>query len=155
MPNTGDYVRARDFDELKPQLSIGTVTTGAAGTNASASVTGTTPNFKLNLTIPRGNAGATGPAGPSGTFTGPLKPTSSYWRTAVYTVTGTTVTWKPPAGGTWAWHCDPSSFANVDIASCGVTAGGTALGSRAYPATENATYYGPLYASRLWCWRIQ
>lgn len=39
-------------------LTIGTVTTGAAGSSASASVTGTSPSQVLNLTIPRGDAGA-------------------------------------------------------------------------------------------------
>ena len=38
-------------------LTIGTVTTGEAGTPASASITGTSPNFILNLTIPRGDEG--------------------------------------------------------------------------------------------------
>ncbi len=38
-------------------LSIGTVTTGAAGGSASATITGTAPTQTLNLTIPRGNAG--------------------------------------------------------------------------------------------------
>ena len=66
MPNTGDIVRASDFQAIKPQLSIGTVTTGAAGSNASASITGTSPNFKLNLTIPRGANGANGTNGTSG-----------------------------------------------------------------------------------------
>jgi len=40
-----------------PTLSIGTVTTGAPGTEASASITGTSPNFVLNLTIPQGPTG--------------------------------------------------------------------------------------------------
>ena len=66
MPNTGDIVRASDFEAIKPQLSIGTVTTGAAGSNASASITGTSPNFKLNLTIPRGANGTNGTNGTSG-----------------------------------------------------------------------------------------
>ena len=35
-------------------LTIGTVTTGAPGTQASASITGISPNFVLNLTIPQG-----------------------------------------------------------------------------------------------------
>jgi hypothetical protein len=39
-------------------LSIGTVTTGSAGSQASASLTGTFPNMKLNLVIPRGDTGA-------------------------------------------------------------------------------------------------
>lgn len=43
-----------------PTLTIGTVDTGAPGTDASATITGTSPNFVLNLTIPQG---PTGPAG--------------------------------------------------------------------------------------------
>ena len=42
-----------------PSLTIGTVTTGEPGTEASATITGTAPNFVLNLTIPQG------PTGPS------------------------------------------------------------------------------------------
>ena len=42
-----------------PNLTIGTVTTGAPGTDASASITGTAPNFVLNLTIPQGPTGPT------------------------------------------------------------------------------------------------
>lgn len=52
-------------------LAIGTVTTGAAGSSASASVTGTPPSQTLNLTIPRGATGATGGTG----ATGPAGPT--------------------------------------------------------------------------------
>ena len=40
-------------------LTIGTVTTGAPGTDAEASITGTSPNFVLNLTIPQGEPGVT------------------------------------------------------------------------------------------------
>ncbi|EYB69040.1 hypothetical protein DEIPH_ctg011orf0003 [Deinococcus phoenicis] len=40
-------------------LSIGTVTTGAAGSAASASLTGAAPNQTLNLTLPAGPAGLT------------------------------------------------------------------------------------------------
>ena len=42
-----------------PTLTIGTVTTGDPGTEASASITGTSPNFVLNLTIPQGPTGPT------------------------------------------------------------------------------------------------
>jgi len=42
-----------------PTLTIGTVTTGAPGTEATATITGTAPNFVLDLTIPQG---PTGPA---------------------------------------------------------------------------------------------
>ena len=57
-------------------LAIGTVTTGAAGSSAAATITGTSPNQTLNLTIPRGiqgpqgPQGETGPQGPAGTGSG-------------------------------------------------------------------------------------
>ena len=46
-----------------PTLTIGEVTTGESGTEATASITGTAPNFVLNLTIPQGPTGPTGPTG--------------------------------------------------------------------------------------------
>lgn len=46
-------------DAETPTLTIGTVTTGEPGSEAIASITGTSPNFILNLTIPQG---PTGPA---------------------------------------------------------------------------------------------
>ena len=42
-------------------LTIGEVSTGTPGGTASATITGTSPNFILNLTIPQG------PTGPAGT----------------------------------------------------------------------------------------
>ena len=47
------------LDGETPTLTIGTVTTGDPGTEATASITGTAPNYVLNLTIPQG---PTGPA---------------------------------------------------------------------------------------------
>ena len=47
-------------------LSIGTVATGAAGSQASAIITGTSPNQTLNLTIPRGDKGEQGEQGIQG-----------------------------------------------------------------------------------------
>lgn len=41
-------------------LAIGTVNTGAAGSSASATVTGTAPSQTLNLTIPKGSDGVQG-----------------------------------------------------------------------------------------------
>ena len=150
MPNTGDIVRASDFEAIKPQLSIGTVTTGAAGSNASASITGTSPNFKLNLTIPRGNTGATGatgPQGPSGTYTGPLKPTSSYWRGAV--ANGITV--KTPSGGTWAWFMLTDARAGFPHGRINVLAGGTAIGN--FSGDSDGAY--DVASTKTLCWRIQ
>lgn len=48
-------------------LDTGTVTTGAAGSSASASVHGGPPAWTVDLTIPRGDTGATGPAAPDAT----------------------------------------------------------------------------------------
>lgn len=47
-------------DGLTPTLTIGTVTTGEPGTDAEATITGTAPNFVLNLTIPQGEPGTSG-----------------------------------------------------------------------------------------------
>ena len=47
-------------------ITIGQTTTGAAGTNASVTNSGTAENVVLNFTIPRGNTGDTGPIGPQG-----------------------------------------------------------------------------------------
>jgi len=47
-------------------LAVGTVTTGAAGTNASATITGTAPNQTLSLTIPQGQQGIQGIQGTKG-----------------------------------------------------------------------------------------
>lgn len=41
-------------------VDIGTVTTGAAGSSASATLTGEYPDYTLNLTIPRGDTGLSG-----------------------------------------------------------------------------------------------
>ena len=46
-----------------PTLEIGTITTGEPGTQAAASITGTAPNYVLNLTIPQGPTGPTGATG--------------------------------------------------------------------------------------------
>ena len=46
-------------DAQTPNLTIGTVTTGLPGTDAAATITGTSPNFVLNLTIPQGPTGPT------------------------------------------------------------------------------------------------
>lgn len=48
------------------RLTAGTVTTGAPGSSASISITGSAGSQVLNVTVPRGAVGATGPAGPTG-----------------------------------------------------------------------------------------
>ena len=43
-----------------PTITIGEVTTGEPGSEADATITGTAPNFVLNLTIPQGEPGTPG-----------------------------------------------------------------------------------------------
>ena len=63
--NKGD-TGATGADGKTPSITIGTVTTGAAGTNASATITGTTPNLTLSMTIPQGAKGDKGDTGATG-----------------------------------------------------------------------------------------
>ena len=68
-----------DLGKITASVTVGTTTTGAAGTNASVSNSGTTQDAVLNFTIPRGaqgvqgQQGSAGPAGPAGP-TGPQGP---------------------------------------------------------------------------------
>ena len=54
-------------------IAIGTVTTGAPGTGATITNSGTNENVVLNFTIPRGATGATGRQGAQG-IAGPTGP---------------------------------------------------------------------------------
>lgn len=51
-----------------PNITIGTVTTRSAGTGATASISGTTPNLSLSLGIPNGATGGSGSAGAAATI---------------------------------------------------------------------------------------
>ena len=53
---------AAGADAPTPTITIGTVTTGEPGTPAAATLTGTAPNYTLDLTIPQGPTGPTGAA---------------------------------------------------------------------------------------------
>ena len=73
-------------------LAIGTVTTGATGSSAVATITGAAPNQMLNLTLPRGVKGDTGAAGADGAdgadgATGPAGPANTLTIGAVTTGT--------------------------------------------------------------------
>jgi hypothetical protein len=59
--DAADSATAAETAAASFTLGIGTVTTGAPGSSAAASVTGPSPHWLLNLTLPQG---ATGPAGP-------------------------------------------------------------------------------------------
>lgn len=73
---------------------------------------------------PRGATGATGPQGPSGVYTGPLKPTSSYWQKLETTSSSATL----PSGGTWAYYALKKNSNQEYTAAAGVTAGGSVIG---------------------------
>ncbi len=64
-------------DEAVSEITFasGTVTTGAAGTSASASIAGEFPDYTINLTIPRGEASASGDG--TGDVTGPASATAN------------------------------------------------------------------------------
>lgn len=85
-----------EYYSLASSLTIGTVSTLAAGSAATASITGLAPSQVLNLGIPTGPTGDTGPAGPTGPqgATGPQGPQGSAATIEVGTVTSGT------AGGT-------------------------------------------------------
>ena len=53
-------------DGKSATISIGTVTTGAAGSNASVTNSGTSTDAVLNFTIPKGDKGADGKDGTNG-----------------------------------------------------------------------------------------
>ncbi|MFB8031310.1 hypothetical protein [Streptomyces sp. NPDC055990] len=59
-------------------LSVGTVTTGAAGSDLVVSVTGTPPAQAVNLTVPRGVQGVQGPLGSPG----PIREAADYQESA-------------------------------------------------------------------------
>lgn len=52
-----NMVSLNDLKGPANSLSIGTISTGAEGSQASATISGTAPNQTLSLTIPRGNTG--------------------------------------------------------------------------------------------------
>jgi hypothetical protein len=101
-------------------ITVGATTTGAAGTSASVSNSGTSSAAVFNFTIPRGDTGATGPTGP----TGPAGTNGSPGPTGATGPTGPT----GPSGATWAvndsWRTTPDGK------------------NRFYFATNGRTYFG-------------
>lgn len=69
--------------------NVGTTTTGAAGTSASVTNSGTTLDAVLNFTIPRGDTGATGSAGAAATIAAGTTTTTAPGTNATVTNVGT------------------------------------------------------------------
>ena len=83
-----------EYYSLASSLAIGTVTTLAAGSAATATITGLAPSQVLNLGIPTGptgNTGATGAQGPQGSV-GPTGPQGPQGDAATITVGATKFT---------------------------------------------------------------
>lgn len=59
-------IAAGGGEVVAPTIKIGTVTTGAAGSQAAAEITGSDGDYTLNLTIPKGDKGNTGAKGADG-----------------------------------------------------------------------------------------
>lgn len=124
--------------------------TGAQGPKGD-----TGPQGPTGATGPQGPKGATGatgpqgPQGPSGVYTGPLKPTTSYWRNAEFTGAGANRgNGIVPSGGTWAVvqiKCSSKNGTVTGQLSPTVASGGTTLESGVYSEVS----------ARYVCWRIQ
>lgn len=126
-------------------LRIGSVTTGAPGTNAQVTNSGDNHNAVLNLTIPRGATGARGPQGVQGPVgpqgpqgpTGPKGADGIAIRPKVGTGVGQWVSFAEtlPAGGTWAyirlyihtWHSGGDDYSEPRLDG-GIANGGTQVG---------------------------
>ena len=87
-------------------LAIGTVTTGAAGSSASATITGDAPSQTLNLTIPTGATGAVSAweyyAAGRPDVIGTLDPVALAWRNAA--PSGSTFYSTNGPQGAWVWR---------------------------------------------------
>ena len=81
---------AKGADGQTPNISIGTVNTGAAGTNVSATITGSSPNYTLNLTIPKGDKGSNGTNGQTPKISIGTVTTGAAGSSASAEITGTT-----------------------------------------------------------------
>lgn len=96
-------------------ITVGSVTTGAAGTSASVVNAGTTSAAVLNITIPRGDAGAAGSAGAAGPQ-GPQGPAGSAGSAgAAATVSVGTVTTGAAGSSASVTNVGTSAAAVLDI----------------------------------------
>lgn len=98
------------------ELTIGTVTTGAPGSSAAASVTGAAPSQVLNLTIPTGATGAVSAweyyAAGRPDIPGTLDAAALAWRNAA--LSGSTFYSTDGPQGAWVWRKRGASWVCVE-----------------------------------------
>lgn len=89
---------------VTPTLSVGTVTTGEAGSSANVTISGTAPDYVLNFAIPKGDKGDKGETGASGSgggsgivFEESYVDDANKWLTNGYTKTSGTATTNLPS----------------------------------------------------------
>ena len=159
----GEWSETADYDFLDMVMHDGSsyVCIAEDGSPAGTAVTNTTywaaialrgeqgpkgdtgpqgPTGPTGATGPQGPTGATGPQGPqgpSGVYTGPLKPTTSYWRTMPPLANNLSL----PSGGTWAYVI--LKIGDGKVYEVSVAAGGTH-----FTSVQTSSYSG-------FCWRIQ
>ncbi len=127
-------------------LSIGTVTTGAPGSDLLVAVTGTPPAQSVNLTVPRGVPGVQGPDGPPGPITGASDFDATVTRTDAMVPLWSTATskWTPTPYPGWrgpwtisegeAWNGGAGFVASAS----GVSASPYTIAQLAIPAQDTA-----------------
>lgn len=123
--------------------------TGAQGPKGDTGATG--PQGPKGDKGDKGATGATGPQGPSGVYTGPLKPTSAYWRGAVWAKVSGYNGYNPclPTGGTWVFVFLNASSSDDILDYIGINSGGTMLSKVTVNSGNGAEIRDIL------CWRIQ
>ena len=132
-------------------ITVGSVTTGAAGTSASVVNAGTSSDAVLNITIPRGDAGAAGSAGAAGPQ-GPQGPAGSAGSAgAAATVSVGTVTTGAAGSSASVTNVGTSSAAvlNITIPRGDTGAAGAAGSSGVISVTAPLTNSGTSSAAVL------
>ena len=149
------YAQGLDFStDMVADLSVGTVTTGAAGTPAAAALTAIGDAYALDLTIPQGDKGDKGDQGQPNVLTKGTVTTGAPGSQADFSITGdaplqvlnlTIPTGATGAVSAWEYYAAgrPDVVGTLDAA---------ALAWRA-AAPSGATFYSTDGPQGAWVWR--